>query len=43
MGYGYEARTTAVGDFYGGRNMQGWGFFNVEQAITPRAPLLLLR
>ncbi len=38
MGYGYEARTSAVGDFYGGRNMQGWGFFNVEQALTPRAP-----
>ncbi|MFZ2359296.1 MAG: S8 family serine peptidase, partial [Anaerolineae bacterium] len=38
MGYGYEAFTSPVGDFYGGRNMQGWGFFNVEQSLTPRAP-----
>ncbi len=36
MGYGYEANTTAYP--YGGRNMQGWGMANLEQALTPRAP-----
>jgi hypothetical protein len=35
MGNGYEANTTAP---YGGRNAQGWGMANVEQAITPLAP-----
>ncbi len=36
MGYGYEANTTTYP--YGGRNMQGWGMANLEQALTPRAP-----
>ncbi len=40
MGYGYDAFTSPPSGqaFYGGRNLQGWGFFNVEQAVTPRAP-----
>ncbi len=42
MGYGYEAYNSSTRPsgqvHYGGRNMQGWGFLNVEQAITPRAP-----
>ncbi len=40
MGYGYESLTSPPGGkvYYGGRNLQGWGFVNVEQSITPRAP-----
>ncbi|MBN1139658.1 MAG: S8 family serine peptidase, partial [Anaerolineae bacterium] len=40
MGYGYEslASPPAGKVYYGGRNLQGWGFVNVEQSITPRAP-----
>ncbi len=36
MGYGYETNPSTYP--YGGRNMQGWGMANVEQAITPHAP-----
>ncbi len=35
MGYGYENSTSSP---FGGRNWQGWGMLNLEQAITPRAP-----